>query len=73
MRNHLQENRPSDYEAFRDLADDIARREWLAEFLMDPMTGGCKGRNYTTREVVRDVNDATGPAPHPPQPHLVNY
>ena len=34
---------------YKDLTSDDQRREWIAEYLLDPASGGCIGKNFAQR------------------------
>ena len=40
---------PEKLEEFKSLDKDSSRQEWLAEYLLDPASGGCVGKNFCTR------------------------
>jgi hypothetical protein len=53
MRSHLQTHSPDRYAEFQQIASDKERREWLAEYLVDPTCGSCVGKNWTQRTTNR--------------------
>ena len=49
MKHHLSVHSPEKLGEFKRLKTDQQRREWLAEYFLDPESGGCVGKNITTR------------------------
>ena len=49
MRNHLERHNSAKFQEYSALTTSAARQEWLADYLLDPKTGGSVGRNWTER------------------------
>ena len=57
MRSHLEKYDAAKFEEFRQLENDLQRREWLSEFILDPASGGSLGKNYAKRELGNHEKD----------------
>lgn len=49
MRNSLHRNNSDGFKGYTALSSDKDRAEWLADYMIDPKTGGGLGRNWTIR------------------------
>ena len=49
MKRHIGDDKKAEYEK---LNSDAERREWLAEYILNPAEGGCLGKNWTQRTSV---------------------
>ena len=57
MRNALASLHVEKAAEFRRLESDAERRAWLAEYLLDPKSGGCVGKNWTSRTTKKTDED----------------